>query len=157
MIEGFHTPTYSITIDDIRDLSHVVMSNMFFSFNGTIYKQVSGLPMGTSISGPLAITYMNKIERQFLSTNPPLSIYARYVDDIFILTQNEEEANNIFRAINDIDTHINFTIEYPTSDKELSLLYFSVQITETTKDKQESRFSLTQAPPFHQNRKRTIS
>ena len=81
--------------------------------------------MGTSISGPLAILYMDNVERKFLRLNPPLTIYARYIDDIFILTKNEEEANHIFNTINTIDNHINFTIEYPNENNELALYWIS--------------------------------
>ncbi len=70
--------------------------------------------MGTSISGPLAILYMDNVERKFLRLNPPLTIYARYVDDLFILTKNEEEANHIFNTINTIDNHITSQLNIPT-------------------------------------------
>ena len=63
-----------------------------------------------------------------MSRQPSLSIYARYVDDIFILTTDKNEADKIFEEINNIDPNINFTIEYPNNETALSLLDFTVKI-----------------------------
>lgn len=128
MIENHKTPTYSLTSEDIKALLECIVNNIYFTFEGVLYKQTNGLPMGASISGPLAILYMNKIETQLMSKQPSLSIYARYVDDIFILTKDKNEADKIFNEINNIDPNINFTIEYPNTETALSLLDFTVKI-----------------------------
>jgi hypothetical protein len=128
MIENHKTPTYTLTTSDIKTLLECITNNTYFTFEGTWYKQLNGLPMGASISGPLAILYMNKIENQLMSRKPSLSIYARYVDDIFILTKDKNEADKIYNEINNIDPNINFTIEYPNTETALSLLDFTVKI-----------------------------
>jgi hypothetical protein len=126
LINDHHIPTYGLHTEDISDLLQNVINNFYFEYESVMYKQKEGLPMGTSISGPLAIIYMNDLENKFLTTNPNLGLYARYVDDIFILTTSRNEAENIFQALNNIDSHINFTIEYPVDSKQLSLLDFTV-------------------------------
>ena len=40
---------------DIMDLLTVTLSNMYFSFNGQVFRQKEGLPMGSNISAILAI------------------------------------------------------------------------------------------------------
>ena len=126
--------TYGLLPDDIEELLKCIISNFFFTYQGKMYRQKGGLPMGTSISGPLAILYMDMLEKKFLLTSPTLSIYARYVDDIFIITKSKEEADNIFHTINSIDHNINFTIEYPKDNKKLSLLDFTITIDHESAD-----------------------
>ena len=66
------------------------------------------------------------VERQLLASSARLYLYARFVDNIFILTTCREEAERIFSLINNVNTHINFTIEHPQNDKKISLLDFTV-------------------------------
>ena len=148
---------------DIADLLKNIISNFYFEYEGQMYKQKEGLPMGTSISGPLAIIYMNMVEQQLLTSSPRLCLYARYVDDIFILTTCKEEAENIFNMINNIDTHINFTIEHPQNNTKLSLLDFTVTTNPTStptfefyKKVPESPFLYTRIHPFQHNQNKTL-
>ena len=84
--------------------------------------------MGSSISGILAILYLDTLEKQALLSAPPVGIYARYVDDVFVLARNSEEADSILEHFNSRDSHIQFEIEHPSDSNELSLLDFTVQI-----------------------------
>jgi len=55
---------------------------MYFSFNGQVFCQKEGPPMGSSISGILAILFMDKLETIALSSHLSISPYRRYVDNI---------------------------------------------------------------------------
>ena len=49
--------------------------------------------MGSSISGILAILFMDKLDTINLSSDLMISPYKRYVDDIYLQTTNEETAD----------------------------------------------------------------
>ena len=46
MIEKHKTPTYSLTSEDIKTLLQCIVNNIYFTFEGILYKQTNGLPMG---------------------------------------------------------------------------------------------------------------
>jgi hypothetical protein len=114
------------TETDIMTLLKIVTDNNFFSFNGSMYKQVTGLPMGSRISGLLANIFVDHLER-LLVPSLPLTIYNRYVDDVFILTKNENSAESIARSFNDNVFGLIFEIEKPINNS-LRLLDFEVTI-----------------------------
>ena len=89
---------------------------------------MSGLPMGSRISGLLANIYVDHIEHSLISSLP-IAMYKRYVDDIFIITDNEETADSIFNKFNECNEYVKFEIEKP-SNNSLSLLDFCVTIAE---------------------------
>ena len=70
---------------------------MYFSFDNQVFRQKEGLPMGSNISGILAIL---KLETIALSSQLLISPYKRYVDDIYIQTTNEEMANQFHHIMN---------------------------------------------------------
>jgi len=111
----------------IAEILTVILQNTFFRFGNKMFRQVSGLPMGSNISAILAILYMDKLESQTITTFRQLGLYKRYVDDIFIITSDKETANEIWARMNDKDPHIKFEIEHP-KDNTLSLLDFSVTL-----------------------------
>ena len=57
---------------------------MYFSFRDQVFRQREGLHMGSSISGILAILFMDKLDTIALSTHLMISPYMRYVDDIYL-------------------------------------------------------------------------
>ena len=105
---------------------------MYFIFEDRIFRQTEGLPMGSSISGILAILFMDKLEQIALSSHRFISPYKRCVDDIYLQTANEEKANEFHDTMNGLHPRLKFEIEKPTASPEglsLSLLDFKVTIT----------------------------
>ena len=88
-----NTTTFWLTASDVDKLLSTFLSNTYFSFQSSIYLQHQGLPMGSSLSGYLAILFMNKIEKATLTQYQRLNTYKRYEDDIFFQTKDEEHAN----------------------------------------------------------------
>ena len=84
--------------------------------------------MGSSVSGILAILFMNSLEKQILS-HPTIGLYARYEDDIFILTTSKSEAIKIQEIMNLLHENIDFTIEHSTNGT-ISLLDFTLTISD---------------------------
>jgi hypothetical protein len=139
MAKRFNVDFYGLHDTDIFTLLKLVIDNNFFVFNGSVYKQVSGLPMGSRISGLLANIFIDHLESA-LVPNLPISIYKRYVDDIFILTKNEESAVTIARSFNDNEHGLIFELEKPT-DNSLNLLDFGVAVVDGS-----ARISFYQKP-----------
>ncbi|XP_066026295.1 telomerase reverse transcriptase-like [Pocillopora verrucosa] len=73
-----------------------------FTFEDRIFRQTEGLPMGSSISGILAILFMDKLEQIVLSSYRLIGPYKRYVDDIYLQTANEEKANEFHDTMNSL-------------------------------------------------------
>jgi hypothetical protein len=117
---------FGLLNDNIMELIRIIIDNNFFLFNGKLYKQMIGLPMGSRISGLLANIYLDYLEKSIVPTLP-IAIYKRYVDDIFILTKDSDSADNIANQLNNISEKIKFEMEKPINGK-LNLLDFGVMI-----------------------------
>jgi hypothetical protein len=118
-----------LSTSDIIGLLKVVLENTYFCFNGRLFQQISGLAMGSSVSAILAILFMSTIETQALhSLSGRLDCYSRYVDDIFLLAESRESADEIYGIMNSIHPNIKFEIEQPSENNALSLLDFTVKV-----------------------------
>ena len=78
-------------------LLHFILTLTAFKFNDKFYEQVSGTSMGTKCAPNFAILFMDKLERDFLSTRKliPL-VWWRYIDDIFMIWQHSREELDSF-------------------------------------------------------------
>ena len=124
--------TYHLSRHDIAELLNVTLHNMYFIFEDRLFRQSEGLPMGSSISGILAILFMDKLESIALTSYRLISPYKRYVDDLYLQTTNEEKANEFHSAMNSLHPRLKCEIEKPTMSQEglfLSLLDFKVTIS----------------------------
>lgn len=96
--------------------------------------------MGSSFSGILTILFIDKLERTVLTLHHLTDLHKRYVDDVYAQTANEAEAENFHNIMNNARPCIQFEIEKPTTTprgKTLSLLHFTVTITEDGKSEFE--------------------
>ena len=94
--------------------------------------------MGSPLGPVLANLFMAIKEREWLSNcdSPPL-FYRRYVDDIFCLVKNEEEANSFLLYLNSKHPNIKFTIEH---EKDKKLPFLDILITSKNGSFQTSVF-----------------
>ena len=94
----------------------------FHAPDGKLYQQIDGIAMGSPLGPLFANFYMGCLEEEVFSNNPHLKphIYTRYIDDIFISTQNE---NNIKEVIHSFESNskLKFTHEIE-QDKKLPFL-----------------------------------
>ena len=84
-----------------------------FSFDGKIYKQTDGVPMGSSLGPVLANVIMTEFERLVvdkLIKDGLIKFYIRYVDDTLVLAK-AENIDNIMKQFNFFDKSIQFTID----------------------------------------------
>lgn len=117
-------------------------STRCFKFADQIFHQISGLAMGSSVSGILAILFMNSIENQALTTFTEISCYSRYVDDIFVLVRDRAASEQLLQTMNAVHPNIQFEIELPSTENSLSLL----DLTVTVGPQGESNFEFYKKP-----------
>ncbi|XP_023240079.1 uncharacterized protein LOC111638581 [Centruroides sculpturatus] len=99
----------------LHEALSLITQNNYFQFNGKIYKQTQGIPMGSPLSPILAELVMRNIEHQVF--NAPLTIqyplmYLRYVDDVLIAwDSSNEDLLQFTQILASIYPTINFTVE----------------------------------------------
>jgi len=83
----------------------------FQHINGEFYQQIDGIAMGSPLGCIFANFYMCHIENNIIPNLPkPPALYARYVDDILLIVDNESELNTIKEKFND-NSALKFTSE----------------------------------------------
>nr|VZI40669.1 unnamed protein product [Spirometra erinaceieuropaei] len=81
----------------------------YFTFDGTIYEQVKGTPMGSPISGFIAEAVLQRLESLVFQRHRP-KFWARYVDDTFIVIERDQVLT-FQEHLNAVFPDIQFTME----------------------------------------------
>ncbi|XP_023233804.1 uncharacterized protein LOC111633468 [Centruroides sculpturatus] len=88
----------------ILELAHLATFSSLFAFDGTAYSQLRGVPMGSPVSGLLCEMVIRSLENNVLQKyEDNMIMYARYVDDVFIIWNNKPD---IRQFIGDINSNI---------------------------------------------------
>ncbi|BHF80819.1 hypothetical protein SprV_0702394700 [Sparganum proliferum] len=87
----------------------------YFTFDGTIYEQVKGKPMGSPISGFIAEAVLQRSESLVFQHHKP-KFWARYVDDTFVVIERDQVLT-IKEHLNAVFPYIQFTIEEDENDQ----------------------------------------
>ena len=74
------------------ELLHSATSTVEFSFDNTIYRQIDGVAMGSPLDLALANIFVGYYEEKLFSEISKPAVYFRYVDDTFVIYQNEKES-----------------------------------------------------------------
>ena len=85
-----------------------------FIFNGTVYQQIDGVAMGSSLGLLLSNIDMAYLEEEYFLKEVKEftpTFYRRYVDDTFCLMKQEHHIKMFLDFINSIDSNIQFDIE----------------------------------------------
>jgi len=99
-----------LSIDDISNLLDVCTDNTYFTFEGKIYKQTDGSPMGSSISGTIADIFLQKLEKSIITGNTKIHLWTRYMDDVLAVIDSDA-SDEILQLLNSFHPNIQFTIE----------------------------------------------
>ena len=88
-------------IDDIMKLLEITIETYFKTLDGKIYFQRDGLPIGKSISKPLAGIYMHWFEKTYVfgengEFKENIVFWKRQVDDIFFIWRGTKEDLELF-------------------------------------------------------------
>lgn len=117
--------------EDFLELTYLALSNSYFKFENTFYKQVNGIPMGSGISPVVADLVMLDLEEKMsgLTGFKYLEWYRRFRDDGFIIWKGSRgEMEEFVEDLNDLDESgkIKFTMEF---EKDGKLPFLDAQVT----------------------------
>ncbi|XP_067144929.1 uncharacterized protein [Centruroides vittatus] len=86
----------------VLEMAHMLCYNLFFMFNGAVYTQKRGVPMGSPVAGDLCEMVIRQLEQKVLPHYlPDILLYKRYIDDIIILWRNIPDVSAFVEAVND--------------------------------------------------------
>ena len=87
-------------------------------FEGNEYKQIDGLAMGSPLSPVLACIFMETLETDhFLNIVGQSTTWLRYVDDILVIVNKQQDLDSVLRKLNDVHPKIQFTCEQEQDGK----------------------------------------
>jgi hypothetical protein len=125
-----------------------IMANNYFEFNGSYYKQVNGIAMGTACAPAFANLFMYLAERKFFDDNASQTLpiyYGRYIDDIFMIFKGTHSELQSF--LNKFDStrpyHNELKITWQFSPMSIEFLDLVVHVQ---RDKNRIEFSTHQKP-----------
>jgi hypothetical protein len=115
-------------IDIVRLVDICIRCN-HFTHNNQVFFQISGLPMGNRLSGLLSEIVMQKLQSEIyeVMNDPPPPTF-RYVDDLLVLTSDNQEAHRILHIFNSNPYGLKFTMELPLENNTLPYLDFKLSI-----------------------------
>ena len=115
----------------IVNLMEICLDTHFKSYNGTIYTQTDGTPIGKSISGPMAGIYLRWFEYTFIRNSKfssQILLWRRMRDDVLILWKKctHFDLNDLKQYLNSIEERVQWTMEL---EEERSLPFTDILIT----------------------------
>ena len=120
-----------LPIDKIFQICTLCTNLCYFEFKGQFYKQISGLPMGSPLSGVLACLYLEILESgPFQQILPQNSYYFRYIDDTLLIHDKHLVIPTLISKLNSVEPSINFTYE-TESNHTLPFLDIKIHNTDT--------------------------
>ena len=117
-----------ISKKDFRRMLELATKGTVFYFNGSYFRQIDGVAMGSPLGPHLANAFLCYYEQIWIDNCPLLfapMLYVRYVDDIFVLLRSRENLSRLVDYFNLKHPNIHFTWE-EEKDNRLSFLDISV-------------------------------
>ena len=113
-----------LSVGDVERLLRHCLSNNFLRFGDQYFRQTTGIAMGSRVAPPLAIVFMDSLERKYLEeSHYKPSIYMRYIDDVLaVWTHGEDRLQEFLQHINTAHPSINFTIETTVTNGSIPFL-----------------------------------
>ena len=114
--------------DQFRKMLNFAVKDSPFIFNNNLYKQQDGVAMGSPLSPTFANAFLCHHEKIWLDECPlsfkPL-LYKRFVDDTFLLFENEDQIPKFLSYLNSRHKNIKFTVEH---EKDNSLPFLDTLV-----------------------------
>ena len=120
-----------LTLDQIMDLLELCLNTTYFVYDGVMYRQVFGAPMGAPISPGVADLTMEDFEEEAMASAPDHlkpKLWLRYVDDT-ITKLHMGFVDDFTNYLNSRNQHIQFTVE-PEEDNKLPFLDTCVNLNQ---------------------------
>ena len=96
---------------DFEELMELATCNVEFSFNDTIYQQVDGVAMGSPLGPTMANIFVGFYEEKLFQDHGRPMLYARYVDDTFVVCRDAQERDEFYKHLNSLHQSLKFTME----------------------------------------------
>ena len=121
-------PNLNISRKELSQLFRFATAETHFLFEGKIYDQIDGVAMGSPLAPVLANLFMGYHENNWLNNykGPAPIINKRYVDDIFCLFNQNQDARSFLEYLNKQHPNIKFTDE-PEKNGSLPFLDVNIQ------------------------------
>ena len=130
-LESIDTQEYTLKIPNKKDLTafvKLILRNNEFEFNGQLYKQIIGAPMGGIFSPTctdlhLSVLLINILDKFQWREN--IKLHCQYRDDGFmVFTGTLKQVEDFFNIANKIDPLLKFTFEVSSS----SMTYLDTEV-----------------------------
>jgi hypothetical protein len=104
---------HDLSKEELRELLMVCTTQSHFQFDKCYYEQIDGVAMGSPLGPLFANVFMSNFENKLMKElrELGLSVWLRYVDDVFATVEKEEDAEKILEFLNRQHPNIRFTIE----------------------------------------------
>ncbi|XP_067141713.1 uncharacterized protein [Centruroides vittatus] len=113
--------------EEVESLTSLVCRESCFVFNGQVYRQRRGVPMGSPLSGILCELVVRRLERRiFHGFKDDIVYFSRYVDDLLILWRSNSRIKDFLDKINDNNDGLTLRLEQKSS---LNLHFLDIDIT----------------------------
>ena len=108
-----NNPNIKFSKAQLRKLFSFATSRTHFLFNDQYFDQTDGLSMGSPLGPTLANLFMGKNEKEWLDQydGPKVLFYRRYIDDVFCVFENGDQAKHFLNYLNTRHRNIRFTME----------------------------------------------
>ncbi|XP_057294731.1 uncharacterized protein LOC130623279 [Hydractinia symbiolongicarpus] len=130
-----HLPNFTPNEQVTRVLFSFILENNYFQFLDEIFLQLIGTAMGTKVAPPYASLFLGLFEETHIFKRFPglLTIYLRFLDDIFFIWEHgENKLKEFFTYLNSVHPTIKFTYKY--SIEEIDFLDTTVYLDPATGD-----------------------
>jgi hypothetical protein len=91
-------------------------SNIKFRFRNKGYRQIDGIGMGSPLGPLLADIFMASLENAIQDRLNEICLYRRYVDDILLITNSRQQAEEIMNIFNELHPNIKLTMELESNN-----------------------------------------
>lgn len=102
---------------EFAKLSNFITTNNYFQYDYRLFKQTSGIAMGTNAAPTLANLYLSRLLDPFVNNNPCSKMYTRYLDDLLLIWQGDLPSIQTFRSdLNRLIPNIEFDLKFSKSN-----------------------------------------
>ena len=93
------------------ELTEMRISSVEFSFNDIMYRQIDGVAMSSPLGPALANIFVGYYETKLFQTISKPAMCYRYMDDTFVVFNNENQCEVFLERLNSLHPSLRFTME----------------------------------------------